>query len=130
MRAYRISPRAEVAAPDAAHCGVVTGCASVVTGDVSPADLTNRKAKALDAANVEGPVQTQTQCRIFEQPTDEGKQFATLRALLAIKGHELHRTDRDDGQVRFYVTRWNLVRELRSLAAVRAFAEQVGATHD
>ena len=65
--------------------------------------------------------------RFFEQPTDESKQFATLRALLAIKGHELHRTDCDDGEVRFYVTRWNLVRELQSLAAVRAFAEQVGA---
>ena len=96
-------------------------------GAVAPGQVTPGLDKAPDAANVEGPVQTQTQCLIVEQPTDEGKQFATLRALLAMKGHALHRTDRDDGQIHFYVTRWNLVRELQSIAAVRAFAEQVGA---
>ena len=57
------------------------------------------------------------------------KAFGTLRALLALKGHVLSRTHGDDGPVRFYVTHWALVRELRDIAAVRAFAEQVGATH-
>jgi len=57
------------------------------------------------------------------------KAFLTLRALLALKGHVLHRTDGKDGPVRFYVTRLGLVRELPDIAAVRAFAEQAGATH-
>ncbi len=35
----------------------------------------------------------------------------------------------DAGPVRFSVTRWGLVLELRDIAAVRAFAEQVGASH-
>ena len=55
--------------------------------------------------------------------------FLTLRALLALKGHVLSRTHGDDGPVRFYVARWGLVRELPDIATVRAFAEQVGATH-
>lgn len=49
--------------------------------------------------------------------------------LLALKGQVLRRTRGDDGPARFYVTRWGLGRELRDIAAVRAFAEQVGATH-
>ena len=114
-----------LAAPKLAH-QVDVGLAPL--GTATARDLViHTNGKAPDAANVKGPVQTQTQCLIFEQITNDGKLFATLRALLAIKGHALHRTDRDDGQVRFYVTRWNLVRELQSLAAVRAFAEQVGA---
>ena len=114
-----------LAAPELAHHPVVD-LAPLGTA-AARAVVTATGGKALDAANVEGPVQTETQCLIFEQTTDGGKLFATLRALLAMKGHALHRTDRDDGQVRFYVTRWNLVRELQSIAAVRAFAEQVGA---
>lgn len=85
--------------------------------------------KAPDAANVGGPVQAGTQHLIFERTADGGKRFATLRAHLALKGYSLHRTHADDGPVRFYVTRWGLVRELQDIAAVRAFAEQVGATH-
>ena len=57
------------------------------------------------------------------------KRFATLRARLALAGFELSRTDASDGPMRYFVTRWSLVRELHNLTAVQAFAEQVGARH-
>ena len=91
--------------------------------------VTTTSEKAPDAANVGGPVQTETQCLIFEQPTDDGKRFATLRAHLALKGYSLHRTAADDGPVCFYVTRWGMARELRDLAAVARFLDQVGGAH-
>lgn len=55
------------------------------------------------------------------------KHFSTLRAQLALRGYTLHRTDPRDGEVRFVVGRWSMVRELRDLPAVEAFAKQVGA---
>lgn len=85
--------------------------------------------KAPDAASVGGPVQTETQRLIFEQLTDEGKRFATLRAPLALKGYSLHRTAAGDGPVCFYVTRWGLARELHDLAAVAQFLDQVRGAH-
>lgn len=59
-------------------------------------------------------------------PSAEDKAFQTLRARLARAGQTLSRTHDDDGPVRFYVTRWNLIRELRDLDEVRRFAAQVG----
>ena len=56
-----------------------------------------------------------------------GKAFATLRAELALQGYSLSRSSAADGPVSFYVGRWGMVRELRDLAAVIAFAEQAGA---
>ena len=70
-----------------------------------------------------------TDCLIFEQPADEGKRFATLQALLALKGYSLSRTAASDGPVCFYVTRWGMVRELHNLAAVARFLDQVGGAH-
>jgi len=64
---------------------------------------------------------------IFEQPADNGKRFATLRAHLALKGYCLSRTAASDGPVCFFVSRWTMLRELRDLAAVSDFAAQVGA---
>lgn len=61
---------------------------------------------------------------------EDNKDFQTLRARLAIAGHALSRTDASDGPPSYFVTRWGMVRELRDLAAVAAFAEQVGASHD
>lgn len=49
--------------------------------------------------------------------------FERLRALLAQRGHDLHATD--DGI--YIVRRWGMSRDLRDLAAVEAFAKQVGA---
>lgn len=56
----------------------------------------------------------------------EEKAFQTLRARLALAGHALSRMDDGDGPSTYYVTRWGLVRELRDLGAVEAFAKQVG----
>lgn len=116
-----------LAAPELAHHDPVD--LAPLGAAAAHAVVTPTSEKAPDAANVGGPVQTEAQCLIFGQTTDDGKRFATLRALLALKGHVLSRTHGDDGPVRFYVTRWGLVRELPDIAAVRAFAEQVGATN-
>lgn len=85
--------------------------------------------KATDAANVGGPAETKAQCVIFEQSTDDGKRFATLRALLALKSHVLSRTHADDGPARFYVNCWGMARELRNLAAVARLLDQLGGAH-
>lgn len=53
----------------------------------------------------------------------ERKRFEKLRALLAMKGHELYATDSGI----FIVRRWGHTRDLRDLQAVEAFARQVGA---
>lgn len=91
--------------------------------------VTRTSEKAPDAANVGGPVQTETKCLIFEQRADDDKRFATLRAHLALKGYSLHRTAAGDGPVCFYVTCWGMARELRDLAAVARFLDQVGGAH-
>ena len=123
------------------HSGYLPGATTLelarhVVAELSPlgsaaahAAVMPTSGKAPDAANVEGPVQTETLINIFEQPADCGKQFFTLRALLALRGYCLSRTDGHDGMVRFYATRWGMARELRDITAVRAFAQQVGAAH-
>ena len=64
----------------------------------------------------------------FAKRAADDKAFATLRALLALAGHELRRTANDCGPRRFSIGRWGMVRELRDINAVVAFAKQVGAT--
>lgn len=126
---------------DAQHHGTVPGLAAPELAHHDIADLaplgtvaahavvTPASEKAPDAANVGGPVQTETQCLIFEQPIGDGKRFATLRAHLALKGYSLHRTAAGDGPVYFYVTRLGKAREPRDLAAVARFLDQVGGAH-
>ena len=126
MDAHHHGATPGLAAPELAHHDVV-GLVPLGTA-AAGAVVTPTNEKAPDAANVEGPVQTKTQSLIFKQPDDHGKRFATLRALLAMKGYCLSRTHGDDGPVCFYVTRWCLVRELRDLAAVARFLDQVGDT--
>ena len=82
--------------------------------------------RAPDTPHLGGPEKKQADCLIFEQPADDGKRFATLRALLALKGYGLSRTVADDGPVCFFVNRWGMARELCDIAAVHAFAESVG----
>lgn len=50
------------------------------------------------------------------------KRFEKLRALLALRGHELYKTDAGP----YLVRRWGLVRDLPDLGAVEGFARQVG----
>lgn len=52
--------------------------------------------------------------------------FETLRARLALAGHTLSRTEATDGSCSYFVSRWGMVRELRDLQAVEAFAKQAG----
>jgi hypothetical protein len=91
--------------------------------------VTSTSAPVPDEANVQGPAPTRLQSLESKQPTGDDKRFATLRAHLALKGYSLHRTAANDGPVCFYVTHWGMARELTDAAAVRTFAEQVGATH-
>lgn len=51
------------------------------------------------------------------------KRFESLRALLAMRGHELYATAGGG----FIARRWGLCRDLCDLAAVEEFARQVGA---
>lgn len=66
---------------------------------------------------------------VLSAPADaDEKVFHTLRAAAALRGYSLARTDRADGPVTFYATRWNLVTELRTLADVAAFVARIGGT--
>lgn len=127
MHAHFIGHGPGLAAPEAASSDGVAGAPSVVADAVAPAGLNEQKESAW--------AEQGTQSRKENEPGNSAsganadKVFLTLRTLLALKGHVLSRTQGDDGPVRFYITRWGLVRELRDIAAVRAFAEQVGATH-
>jgi len=56
----------------------------------------------------------------------DSKLFFTFRAQLALAGHALSRTDASDGRRRYFVSRWPLVHELRTLEEVRRFAQEVG----
>ena len=60
----------------------------------------------------------------------EDKAFHTLRARLELAGHALSRTEASDGPRRYMVSRWGMVRELRTLGDVQRFAQQVGASHE
>ena len=127
MRAHHTDHGPGLAAPEAASTGCAAGAASVVADVVAPAGLTAEKESAPAAQ----AAQSREQIEPGNSATGAGadKAFLTLGALLALKGHVLHRTHGDDGPVRSYVTRWGLVRELPDVAAVRVLAEPVGATH-
>ena len=127
MRAHYIGHGPGLAAPEAASSGGTAGAASVVADAVAPAGLNAQK----DSAPAAQAAQSREQNEPRNCATDAGsdKAFLTLRALLALNGYVLSRTHGDDGPMRVHVTRWGLVRELPDIAAVRAFAEQVGATH-
>ena len=127
MHAHQFGHGPSLAAPEAAASLCAAGAASVVADAVAPAELIQQKESA--------PVAQATQSREEKEHRNSAtgagadKAFLTLRALLALKGYSLSRTHGDDGPVCFHVNRWCMVRELRDIAAVRVFAEQVGATH-
>ena len=127
MRAHYIGHGPGLAAPEAASSNGTAGAASVVADPVA-SDGLNAQEESAPAAQA-AQSREQSEPRNSATGDEADKAFLTLRVLLALKGHVLSRTHGDDGPVRFYVTRWGLVRELRNIAAVRAFAEQVGAAH-
>lgn len=57
------------------------------------------------------------------------KVFATLAAQLAMHGHQLVRSDSQDGAVTYYAHCWGHVRHLPDLDAVAAFVRQIGGHH-
>ena len=63
---------------------------------------------------------------IAESDVDR-KAFETFRAAAAFKGYTLARSNPSDGPVSYWASRWGLVRELRTLADVGAFIQQIGA---
>jgi hypothetical protein len=62
----------------------------------------------------------------FNASNPQDKLFSTLRARLAIACFRLSRADTTDGERIYFVSRWNMLRELHNLNAVAAFAKQVG----
>ena len=58
------------------------------------------------------------------------KDFATLRAQFALRGHELHRAQAPDDRASYWTTRWGLTKPLADLEAVREFLRQIGGGHD
>ena len=54
------------------------------------------------------------------------KDFCNLRAAFLLKGTTLSRTDRADGVVSLYATRWGMVRHLGSMDEARAFLKMIG----
>lgn len=128
MRAHNHGHGPGLAAPEAAASFCAAGAASVASDVVAPAGLNTQK----ESAQATQAAQSREQNEHRNSATGAGadKAFLTLRALLALKGYSLSRTHADDGPVCFHVNRWGMVRDLRDIAAVRAFAQQVGASHD
>ena len=105
MDAYHIYPVSDLAEPALAH-GAFVGLAPVGAAVCAAAGLSatcqhGATDKAMDA---------------------HLKRLATLQAMLARKGFELHPTATGI----YIVTRWNLARTLATLDDVQGFAQQVG----
>lgn len=125
MVAYYFGHAPGMAAPEAAACLTAGGAASLVAPDAARPTGLNAITESAQAAQS----RAHDAARKATTGTGTDKAFLTLRALLALKAHISSRTHGADGPVRFYVTHWGSVRELPDIAAVRAFAEQVGGTH-
>lgn len=63
----------------------------------------------------------------FAASAADDKNFYTFRARLRLVGHALSQTEASDGPRRYMASRWGMMRELRDLCAVEAFAKQVAA---
>ena len=121
------APRALLAAP-ALATGDHPGGSPLAAAGAAPAGLNPRHK---DEAPVtvgagRGGNQTGTENPDFAKRRTADMPFATLRARLALAGHELHRTAADYGLRRYFVSRWSMVRKLRDIDAVADFAKQVG----
>ena len=124
---HNVGSEPGLAAPDAPSSVSPAGAASVVAAAASLAGLTAQKESAPVAQATQS--REQNQHHDFATEASADKAFQTLRAELALRSYGLSRTHGEDGPVSFHVSRWGMVRELRDLAAVRAFAAQVGATN-
>jgi hypothetical protein len=103
-----------------------------------PPDKTAQpKKKGPSAANAGGPGSNQNTNLIFCQSSDLcnqaidppgliPKRFATLQALLALRGFALTKASVGDGLSCFHITRWNRAHSVATLDEVAAFAHRVG----
>jgi hypothetical protein len=57
---------------------------------------------------------------------DDAKRVSTLRAAAALAGYEIARTDPADGPVRFFASRWGVVRELGDIDQAEQFIRVLG----
>ena len=57
---------------------------------------------------------------------DDPKRFASLRAAAALAGYQIWRTDPADGAVRYFASRWNVVRDIGDIDQVAQFVYVVG----
>ena len=122
--------RAGLAAPELATADH-PGCSPLAAvGATSFRLRPPNKDEAPDTVGAGRGNQASTDNPDFAKGRADDKTFATLRALLALAGHELRRTSADDGPRGFYVSRWGHVRELRDIDAVLGFAKQVGVQHE
>lgn len=62
----------------------------------------------------------------MNQPTNTEKQFATLRAQFAMRGHCLQRTRLTDGPMSIDASRWGLVRYLPTQDDAKRLLAQIG----
>ena len=60
---------------------------------------------------------------------DTEKQFSTLQAQFAIRGHALHRINPIGGPATYFAQRWGLVRHLETLHDVEHFLARIGGRH-
>lgn len=85
-------------------------------------------------ADVQTPGQVGTKDRALTESQSASiisgeKAFCNLRAAFALKGTTLTRTDRADGVVSFYASRWGFVRHLGNIDEARAFLKLIGGAH-
>jgi hypothetical protein len=62
-------------------------------------------------------------------PIDMEKQFSTLQAKFAIRGHALHQTNPVGGPATYFAERWGLVRYLETHQDAEQFLAQIGGHH-
>jgi hypothetical protein len=82
------------------------------------------EAPAGDAAKGFGGDHQRNSTDILAEPTDLGKRYATLGALLALKGFSLHELAGGG----FLIARWDRTTHCPDLHGVTRFARSVGAT--
>lgn len=69
-----------------------------------------------------------TDTAIVPKRIDPDKEFSTLAAAFARRGHKLHRHQEDDGTFTYLASRWGMTRHLPTAADVQRFLAKIGGT--
>lgn len=62
--------------------------------------------------------------------SDDSKEFETLRAAFALRGHVLAKTDKTDEPRAFYASRWGMARHLPNIEEAKQFLLQIGGKYE